>query len=285
MTSPYLCISIDEMLRLGLDKLLSANIKVKDIARKVSNTPPDQPLFSSRHEFQSLREAVVDFALACEAAELVVTNAALIKLINEVEIAAARDEEFFFVDVRRAEFIDCLNCVCACFETEASLRTMVILPPEKADYLTLGAKKKFGDGVQASFPTIGHEIDSVLRCTAFGISTATVFHLMRILEVGLRAVYQCLRLQVPDGLIDQPWGSILQAIHVEIKRRGKKWPEKMFFQEVYARLDSIKDAWRNPTMHAIGVYTEQEAKELLISTSGLMKKIAQRMDEKGLPFA
>lgn len=70
-----------------------------------------------------------------------------------------------------------------------------------------------------------------------------------------------------------------------MKRNATKWIESDFFQDVWQRLDAVKDAQRNSTLHIERVYTEAEAREVFSTTRSFMQKIASRMDENGEPKA
>ena len=78
-------------------------------------------------------------------------------------------------------------------------------------------------------------------------------------------------------------------IKTEIQRRSpvgsRKWAKNDFFQDVYMRIDAIKDAQRNQTMHVESIYTEDEASLIFKNTQAFMQKIASQMDESGLPVA
>jgi hypothetical protein len=50
----------------------------------------------------------------------------------------------------------------------------------------------FGKEIPTQFPTARDDIEEAGKCLAFGRGTACVFHLMRIMEVGLRALGQSL---------------------------------------------------------------------------------------------
>jgi hypothetical protein len=68
-----------------------------------------------------------------------------------------------------------------------------------------------------------------------------------------------------------------------IKKGG--FSETDLFQEFYARLDAVKDAWRNSTMHVEKQYSPEEAEAIFSMTCSFMSKIASRMDETGQPLA
>lgn len=161
------------------------------------------------------------------------------------------------------------------------LRTVKIfaLDANKAVYFE-PKEPLFGQDVAEKFKSTAYDISEAGKCLAVGRSTAAVFHLMHVVEIALRAIHLCLGLTPP---VDNPsWGILLKNIRDERMQRGdRKWPENDYFQDVYSRLDAIKDAQRDPTLHVQTIHTEDEADLIFRNTKMLMKKIASRMDENG----
>jgi hypothetical protein len=113
------------------------------------------------------------------------------------------------------------------------------------------------------FPKLTEDIDEAGKCLFFGRYTAVVFHLMRVMEVGVRRLARLLRTNVN---LDQAWGIILQPIDTAIvalpggvAATDKEKKRKAKFSEVAVFLRHVKDAWRNDTMHPKRTYTEEEA--------------------------
>lgn len=141
----------------------------------------------------------------------------------------------------------------------------------------------FGAEVRTKFRSATFDIDEAAKCLAFGRATAAVFHLMRVLEHGIKAVILCLGLTIPDN---PSWGILLSEIRKERLRRGdSKWEENDLFQDLWQHLDSIKDAQRDGTMHVETIHTEEDATLIFDNTRAFMKKVAARMDENGEPKA
>ena len=141
----------------------------------------------------------------------------------------------------------------------------------------------FGSQVSEFYPSARFEIVEAGKCLALGRATACVFHLMRITEIGLRSVARCLSIDDPTKPAERNWGAILKKIRdaIDAKARWKRKKDKQFFEEIYASLDSIKNPWRNATMHVEQVYTEEEAENILYVVRAFMAKIASRFDENG----
>jgi hypothetical protein len=142
----------------------------------------------------------------------------------------------------------------------------------------------FGDAVAKLYPTAYPDIEDAGKCLALGRATACVFHLMRTMEVGIRAVAGALGVPDPTRAAERNWGFILREIKSAIDAR-KRWrnKEKLFYEEAYASLDAIRNPWRNATMHVEKTYTPEEAENILYAVRFFMTKIASRIDEKGRP--
>ena len=148
----------------------------------------------------------------------------------------------------------------------------------------------FGGDFDTKFKTDGiFELDEGAKCMALGRPTAGVFHLMRVLELGIRAIARCL--QIPDPLkpAERNWGHILKEIWSGIEEKWPKASDRMagdgaLFEALFASLDAVKNPWRNATMHVENKYTDDEADHIFIAVKGFMKKLASRMDEDGLPL-
>ncbi len=166
-------------------------------------------------------------------------------------------------------------------QDELGDKFILLLENEKAPLLT--SSHPFGAKVSEAFPSAATDILEAARCLALERYTASVFHSMRVAELGLKSLLLCLDLPEPKS---RNWGTYLGAIREErVRRGGVKWPDSEFFQDVYARFDAIKDAQRNPTMHLESVHTGEEAKLIYDSTKALLERLANRVNESGLPRA
>lgn len=154
------------------------------------------------------------------------------------------------------------------------------------------SKPLMGVEVERKFPGLLFEIDEAGKCQALGRHTAAVFHPMRVMEVALKATATCLGIPDPIKPADRNRGAILRTIKDEISRRGSAKPsawsinhDREFFGELYTSLDSVRNSWRNSTMHVDKKYTDEESQHIFAAVRGLMMKIAVRFDESGLPQA
>lgn len=149
----------------------------------------------------------------------------------------------------------------------------------------------FGKEVADRFPTKGaFEIDEAAKCLALGRATAAVFHLMRVMEVGIGTLARALDISDPIKPAERNWGIMLGKIWDGIEA---KWPRVVdrakgdgeFFESLHASLDAVKNPWRNSAMHVETKYTSDEAEHIFVAVKGFMKKLASRVDESGKPLA
>lgn len=144
------------------------------------------------------------------------------------------------------------------------------LIPEEA---TMFRKPYAGwEGVRNKLNNLGEDIQGASRCFSVGEYTACVFHLMRIMEVGVQLLGKKLKVEK----LNTEWGKILRGVNAAlqgmtderansktaVRRKSflKKEIEKRSQQAIY--LKHVKDAWRNRTMHPKQTYTEVEARDI-----------------------
>jgi hypothetical protein len=180
------------------------------------------------------------------------------------------------------------------------LRRRLIDQADLSSCLSLSARERdlyepcaplFGILFEAKFGTNGvFELDEAAKCLALGRATASVFHLMRLMEIAVRAVARCLNIPDPVQPADRNWGAILQKVRDGI---NTKWTtvatrstgDGEIFDALYASLDAVKNPWRNSTMHPANKYTVEEAEHILAAVRGFVMKLADRCDENGDPKA
>ena len=207
----------------------------------------------------------------------------------------AIDEHIDFIDKHNSVSLkyisDCYADVLKTLERELSTVNMFSINADEYRYFEPSAPL-FGPEFETKFSTFGaFELDEAAKCMALGRPTASVFHLMRILEVGIKALAKCLGISDPVKPAERNWGRILDKIMKEGVER--KWPnaanrmsgDGKFFEDLHASLDAVKNPWRNSTMHVEEKKTDQEAEHIFVAVRGFMMKLASRMDEDGLPLA
>lgn len=226
---------------------------------------------SAREDIKYAREKLSDF-------DLPVTKAQLTSL-SEMSLLAKKPTYDAF-SYR-------LNTILSVLYTELSAKPAFSAENGDMGYIFPEAPV-FGKRVERAFPSASFDIEEASNCYGLGRNTASAFHLMRAIEIGLRAVSASLGLPDPTGT-GRNWGQMNGAIKTECDKRtsAQLWAddqEKIFYHEVYASIDAVRVAWRNATMHVEKRYTHDEAEQIFAVTKGFLKRLSERIDESGAPF-
>jgi hypothetical protein len=155
-------------------------------------------------------------------------------------------------------------------EDELKTRMFLFVPVGKAGFYS--EKALFGTEVEARFPDAIFDIEEAGKCLALARATATVCHLMRVVEVGVRELAKTLSATIGT---DRPWGAILNDVDDAIEALRKAGNPVDDLVAVSASLHAVKTAWRNPAMHSKAKYTEEEAEDIFLASRGFTRRLAK----------
>jgi HEPN domain-containing protein len=173
-------------------------------------------------------------------------------------------------------------------------RVFMSLQPEDVRYYDPKREKQlFGPEVFTNFPSTQHDVGEAGNCYSTGRYTACVFHCMRILEKGLRALVHELNSKHAAGLkfgkpVDEAnWGPLIGEIQIALEspKRQKRLnpiPDKDqmgFYSRLSLEFEYFKNAWRDDVAHSRSSYDESEAKSVMNHVEAFMKQIAKRLTE------
>jgi len=155
-----------------------------------------------------------------------------------------------------------------------------LIEPSKQYLFT--EKYLFRVEVATAFPSAIVDIEEAGKCMAFERWTASVFHLMRVMEVGLRVLENTLKL--PPSTTNRSWERVLKECDKQqakpFSERTPEWQNNgKFLAEATAMLRSVKVAWRNPTMHIERTYTEEQVEDIWNVVKGFMQYLAMKIKE------
>jgi hypothetical protein len=138
------------------------------------------------------------------------------------------------------------------------------------------SQSAFGMGVIERFPEVAQDIAEASRCFAFGRNTASVFHLIRVLEAGVRWLGKHFKVKTTG----KTWGQILSEINDKIKTiktskssAGKKKVET--YRDMLPQLFALKNAIRDTTIHEMKVFSEPDAEFVFNSVKHFMKALTE----------
>jgi hypothetical protein len=155
----------------------------------------------------------------------------------------------------------------------------------------------FGERVSKRFPSAVPDIQAAGDCLAAECNTAGVFHLMRAVEWGLRALASNLGVRrIPASkkpgnkkYIPLPyaeWEKILDGLHdavdakvLKLKRGVGKQKIQEFYYPVLQDIRGLRDAWRNHVMHTRAEYNRDDANAVFSHVKRLMETLAAHIKE------
>jgi len=168
---------------------------------------------------------------------------------------------------------------------ELSGKAFFHVRPEDAKYFpTNNEPYLFGEAVADVFPSANFDIHEAGTCLALGRMSASVFHLMRALEVGLAA----LGAKFNISLANTNWAPAISQIERAIREMHtdpvwKELPDckeqQAYFAQAASHFGILKDAWRNHTMHAKGSYSDEQVIRIFENVKGFMQTLAERLHE------
>jgi hypothetical protein len=137
-----------------------------------------------------------------------------------------------------------------------------------------------GKDVNDRFALAIDDIEDAGKCLALGQGTACVLHTMRVMECGLRALGKALLIPYAPS-----WESYLKQISDNIGKKYKNktasWKrDEKFYRDLSGDLLTIKQAWRNPTMHVDRKYAVEEAEQIFTAAKNFMSRLAKHFSEK-----
>lgn len=150
------------------------------------------------------------------------------------------------------------------------------IPSERAKYFD--DTPQFGELVANKFPKIIADIQDAGRCFAAGLYTASVFHLMRVMEHSTQYLGKRLNISLVH---EKNWHNILEEVDKAIKNLPIKTSRHKVIRNKYAEasahLRMVKDAWRNDVMHPKETYTEDESERVFRNVEDFMVHLATKL--------
>ena len=281
MTS-YQLVSLADMLKLPIAKLIGAVSQIIDFGRTTHDgifNHPNEMMSFPANAYGDLQRNIQTFCDACEQMDLKVSLRAGRELQTRVNEMTRPDGTGVIAHLDLGLLSNHASATCACLYHEADTKIAIGIPVDKEKYFDPN-EPLFGKAVLEIFPVATDDIQDAGRCLAFGQGTATVMHLMRVAEVGLKTLATALDIPYAAS-----WEQYLKQIHKQIDAphvtKSRKWKKnEKFFRDVSGDLMTIKQAWRNPTMHVDRKYYPDEAEVIFGAVRTLMQTLAEGLPQK-----
>lgn len=156
---------------------------------------------------------------------------------------------------------------------------------ERGDASLFESAEPFGSDVAKSFPSANHELKESAQCIALGKGTASVFHCMRAVASGIRAMAD----DVGKTFDVQQWNVILNEIESEISKMRKngipglskelKDAKLEFMSRAATQIGYFKDGWRNYVSHNKRPYDVNEARGIHEHVGAFMIILSEHLSE------
>lgn len=160
--------------------------------------------------------------------------------------------------------------------------TLAFVPLDKKQFFEKDGL--FGDGVRKAFPSVEKDLKEAGDCLALDLHTAAVFHLMRVTELGVKALARKLRVPIKGGIEFSDWKGLKQAVGKKLdalamQPRGKKKADALeFYRRILADFGSFEET-RNSVMHSRASFGEHEARGIYERVKDFMTRLAVRISE------
>lgn len=144
----------------------------------------------------------------------------------------------------------------------------------------------------AGFPSAEEDTKQACLCISVEANTAAIFHLMRVAEIGLRALARDRRVVIPkDVPLDlATWEEIIRQLEQaenairEYKRTLAREAQLAFYHGALMEFRAFKNLWRNRTMHTREVYDANQAMSAFYHVRDFMRILASKISEYGDPL-
>ncbi|HEX9791250.1 MAG TPA: hypothetical protein VGA60_11350 [Kiloniellales bacterium] len=165
-------------------------------------------------------------------------------------------------------------------KAEIRNKLFMFVPAHLAKYYESDAL--LSERARSAFPTSTIEIRNAGSCLAAGLNTASVFHCMRAVEHGLRALAN----NVGVTFEAQQWKNVIDQIESEIRKLGNTLPagtaktERLqFLSQASAGFSHFKDGWRNHVMHTRASYDEAQATVVIENVRVFLDALSKNLRE------
>lgn len=135
------------------------------------------------------------------------------------------------------------------------------------------------------FPFAETDINQAVDCWASEHETACVFHLMRVLEHGLRELAAAVNVTFDV----QQWQNVIDEIENQVEWFSEKFPRgtvksewTKFYSEAARHFFFLKDAWRNHVSHNRATYDVTSAKGAIEHVRDFMNHLSSRLGESAV---
>lgn len=267
-------VSLYDVLRFMAEEFWKASQIITEWGSSAGLYLPPRKIFETMDTFSNLQRNLLALGLPVSAQELHKLNVLMKGAVSDInQMRPERQKaEFEKVSSEMRLRFDNLSSV---IHSELASRLLYAVETEKVQYCN--PQWLVDTPIFSAFPKAFGELQRAGSCYAFDECTAAVFHLMRVIDSGLRLVYESLG----DTYDARNWDGIAKKIESEMTKKYQEktieWRAKEpFYSEILTDIRSISRAHRNPALHEIErKYSDADTKYLIEVTKAFMSHLAQ----------
>jgi hypothetical protein len=251
---------------------------MKQVTEAMERSNPSNPIIIRKNDFTKMMNTIEDIEQVALNLNLDATLHSLNYGKELLDRCYEHENETLLLSYPDAErFERCLDSIRINFLIQMNSKLVLVFDSGHVDYLRTN-EPPFGRKVDDAFPKASGEISEAAKCLAFLRPTATVFHLMRAMELAVERLGEALGKNVTGKV----WGIMLADISnaIESMPKGKS---RDTWSSVHTHLYHVKQAWRNDTMHPKTTYTETEAEAVFQAVKSFMTALAPMVADPVLP--
>ena len=249
----------------GIGAVANVVLFMSQFREVIEKCPPDMPVGITQLNFDRMIDQLDELGRISSELNLDATLHSVGYCKDLLSRAVKQPDDLLALKHADAERLEAtLESVRTNFLIQMNSKLVLVFDTNHAEYLR-SSEPPFGREVDDAFPRAASEISEAAKCLAFQRPTATVFHLMRAMELAVEALGNALGKELKD----KTWGVMLSEISKAIEAMPKG-SDRDTWSSVHSHLYHVKQAWRNGTMHPKSIYTEAEAEAVFIAVKSFM---------------
>jgi hypothetical protein len=275
--NPYGLVSLWDMYTFDAGRLVKAMQFLAETSRLFEGLDFRGRLFRDISNPDFYLKHIRGLALYCDEMSFPMTKITLDRILN-----LATDDRFAIDDMA-----DLLGEATRRLRDESGVHVLLQLSADRSKFYK--EPRADWEEVIKRFPATGSDVEEANICFALERYPACVFHCVQIVESGLIALGEFLRVKDPKS----GWTATANELDRITK---KKYPDLTpfefqhigFLKQVQATVVALQDAWRNKISHAQGRlavmtadFSPRVAEEILMASRGFMRRLATDLPQVG----
>lgn len=264
------------MFQLPIDQFMAWAAMTADLSRGLSaSAASNNGMMFTKEQFERVAELAQNVGCACLACGMDVTGmqtADFCKLFVENAHDVEGMKGFPPAAVRSLHAL--AMTISNTIHTEAMTKVALLIYYSDVEFWKQ-RDPLFGKAVADKLPDMAEDIEESGKCLATQRYTASVFHLMRVMESAVEKFAGLLNIEPIDSRgKDKGWQNFLNEANKAIRLLPQDTYAKRL-DGISAHLYHVKSAWRNETMHPKATYTREQALAIFAAVKAFVSDLSE----------